>query len=176
VGGAPKTDQTVHHAPCLIYNPGSTPFADLILEAVEPAARSFAVTARSLACRDDAQINAVMRLIGGGHSGALVMPEIFTTVHRDAIVAAATRYRVPAIYPDETSTTRGELMYYGIDPADVFRRSASYVDRILKGERPADLPVQNPTKFRLTINLKTAKAIGLVVPPTLLALADAVTE
>jgi putative tryptophan/tyrosine transport system substrate-binding protein len=160
----------------LLYNPGSTPFADLIIEAVDPAARSFTVTARSLACRDDAQINAVMRLIGSEHGGALVMPEIFTTVHRDAIVAAAARYRVPAIYPDETSITRGELMSYGIDPADVFRRSASYVDRILKGERPADLPVQNPTKFRLTINLKTAKAIGLVVPPKLLALADAVTE
>jgi len=97
-------------------------------------------------------------------------------MHRDAIVAAAARHRVPAIYPDEISATHGELMSYGIDPADVFRRSASYIDRILKGENPGDLPVQNPTKFRLTISLKTAKAIGLSVPPTLLALADAVTE
>jgi ABC-type uncharacterized transport system substrate-binding protein len=97
-------------------------------------------------------------------------------VHRDAIVAAASRHRVPAVYPDETSTTHGELISYGIDPADVFLRSASYVDRILKGEKAGDLPVQNPTKFRLTISLKTAKAIGLPVPPTLLALADAVAE
>jgi len=97
-------------------------------------------------------------------------------VHRDTIVAAAARHRVPTIYPDEISTTRGELMSYGIDPADVFLRSASYVDRILKGESSGDLPMQNPTKFTLTISLKTARAMGLPVPPTLLALADAVTE
>ena len=83
---------------------------------------------------------------------------------------------MPAVYPDEISTSHGELISYGIDPADVFRRCASYMDRILKGENPGDLPVQNPTKFRLTISLKTARAIGLSVPPTLLALADAVTE
>jgi putative ABC transport system substrate-binding protein len=160
----------------LLYNPASTPFADLILRAVEPAARSLAVTARSSACRDDADIDAAMKLARDARGGVLVMPEVFTTVHRDAIVAAAARHRMPAVYPDEISTTHGELMSYGIDPADVFLRSASYVDRILKGESPGDLPVQNPTKFRLTISLKTARAMGLPVPPTLLALADAVTE
>ena len=159
----------------LLYNPASTPFADLILQAVEPAARSFAVTARASACRDDADIDALMKLARDKRGGVLVMPEVFTTAHRDAIVAAAARHRVPAVYPDEISTTHGELMSYGIDPADVFRRSA-YVHRILKGENPGDLPVQNPTKFRLTISLKTAKAIGLQVPPTLLALADEVIE
>ena len=160
----------------LLYNPASTPFADLILRAVQPAARSLAVTARSSACRDDADIDAAMKLARDARGGVLVMPEVFTTVHRDTIVAAAARHRVPAIYPDEISTTRGELMSYGIDPADVFLRSASYVDRILKGESSGDLPMQNPTKFTLTISLKTARAMGLPVPPTLLALADAVTE
>ena len=160
----------------LLYNPASTPFADLILRAVQPAARSLAVTARSSACRDDADIDAAMKLARDARGGVLVMPEVFTTVHRDTIVAAAARHRVPAIYPDEISTTRGELMSYGIDPADVFLQSASYVDRILKGESPGDLPVQKPTKFTLTISLKTARAMGLPVPPTLLALADAVTE
>ena len=160
----------------LLYNPASTPFADLILRAVQPAARSLAVTARSSACRDDADIDAAMKLARDARGGVLVMPEVFTTVHRDTIVAAAARHRVPAIYPDDISTTRGELMSYGIDPADVFLRSASYVDRILKGESPGDLPMQNPTKFTLTISLKTARAMGLPVPPTLLALADAVTE
>lgn len=160
----------------LLYNPASTPFADLILRVVEPAARSFAVTTRASACRDDADIDAMVKQTRDERGGVLVMPEVFTTVHRDAIIAAATRYRVPAVYPDEISTSHGELMSYGIDPADVFRRSASYVDRILKGENPGDLPVQNPTKFRLTISLKTARAMGLPVPPTLLALADAVTE
>jgi hypothetical protein len=84
-----------------------------------------------------------MKLARNERGGVLVMPEVFTTVHRDAIVAAAARHRVPAIYPDETSTTHGELMSYGIDPADVFRRSASYLDRILNGENPGDLPVQS---------------------------------
>jgi putative ABC transport system substrate-binding protein len=160
----------------LLYNPASTPFADLILQTVKPAARSLAVTARSSVCRNDANIDAAMKLARDERGGVLVIPEVFTTVHRDTIVAAAARHRVPAVYPDEISTTRGELMSYGIDPADVFRRSASYVDRILKGENPGDLPVENPTKFKLTISLKTAKAIGLAVPPTLLALADTVTE
>ena len=160
----------------LLYNPASTPFADLILQTVEPAARSLAVTAHSSVCRDDANIDAAMKLARDKRGGVLVIPEVFTTVHREAIVAAAARHRVPAVYPDEISTTHGELMSYGIDPADVFRRSGSYVDRILKGENPGDLPVENPTKFKLTISLKTAKAIGLAVPPTLLALADTVTE
>jgi len=134
------------------------------------------VTARSSVCRDETDIDAAMKLARGERGGVLVMPEVFTTVHRDAIVSAAARHRVPAVYPDEISTSHGELISYGIDPADVFRRCASYIDRILKGENPGDLPVQNPTKFRLTISLKTARAIGLSVPPTLLALADAVTE
>jgi putative ABC transport system substrate-binding protein len=160
----------------LLFNPASTPFADLILRVVAPAGRSFAVTARSSVCRGETDIDAAMKLARGERGGVLVMPEVFTTVHRDAIVSAAARHRVPAVYPDEISTSHGELISYGIDPADVFRRCASYIDRILKGENPGDLPVQNPTKFRLTISLKTARAIGLSVPPTLLALADAVTE
>jgi len=160
----------------LLYNPASTPFADLILQTVGPAARSLAVAARSSVCRDDANIDAATKLARAERGGVLVIPEVFTTVHRDAIVAAAARHRVPAVYPDEISTTHGELMSYGIDPADVFRRSASYVDRILKGVNPGDLPVENPTKFKLTISLKTAKVIGLAVSPTLLALADTVTE
>jgi putative tryptophan/tyrosine transport system substrate-binding protein len=162
--------------PSLASVAASTPFADRILQTVGPAARSLAVAARSSVCRDDANIDAAMKLARAERGGVLVIPEVFTTVHRDAIVAAAAWHRVPAVYPDEISTTHGELMSYGIDPADVFRRSASYVDRILKGENPGDLPVENPTKFKLTISLKTAKVIGLAVPPTLLALADTVTE
>jgi len=176
MGGAAQTNQAEHRQRCVLFNPASTPFADLILRVVAPAARSFAVTARSSVCRGETDIDAAMKLARGERGGVLVMPEVFTTVHRDAIVSAAARHRVPAVYPDEISTSHGELISYGIDPADVFRRCASYIDRILKGENSGDLPVQNPTKFRLTISLKTARAIGLSVPPTLLALADAVTE
>ena len=149
----------------LLYNPASTPFADLILRAVQPAARSLAVTARSSACRDDADIDAAMKLARDARGGVLGMPEVFTTHHRRRCGAASGA----GVYPDEISTTRGELMSYGIDPADVFLQSASYVDRILKGESPGDLPVQKPTKFTLTISLKTARAMGLPVPPTLCA-------
>src|SRR5262249_37710673 len=117
------------------YNPASTPFANLILQAVEPAARPLAVTAQSSACRDDTDIGALIKHASDGRGGVLVMPEVFTTGHRDAIVAAAVRHRVPAVYRYEISPTHGELMSYGIDPADVFRRSASYVDRILRGEK-----------------------------------------
>src|SRR5450631_2385175 len=161
----------------VLYNPDSTPFAGLILRAIEAAAPSYSVTVRAAPSRDDAEIEAMMTgLAREERGGVLAMPEIFTAVHRDAIVTAAARHRLPAVYPNLLSAAKNELMSYGIDRLDLFRRTAAYVDRILKGERPADLPVQNPTKFELTINLKTAKALGVTIAPSLLATADEVIE
>jgi len=106
------------------------------------------------------------------NGGLIVMPDSITLIHRRLIVSLAERYRLPAIYPFRYFPDDGGLMSYGIDLADVWRRSATYVDRILKGSSAGDLPVQQPTKFELVINLKTAKALGLEIPPTLLARAD----
>ena len=110
------------------------------------------------------------------NSGLVVPGSAFAIVHRDLIVALAARHKLPAVYWDRSPVTAGGLMSYGPDFIEQFRQAASYVDRILKGEKPADLPVQAATKYRLAINLKTAKALGLTVPDTLLARADEVIE
>jgi hypothetical protein len=108
--------------------------------------------------------------------GIIVTPDPFNVANRDLIIAQAARYRVPTIYFNRSFADSGGLIVYGDVFADQFRRAAQYIDRVLKGEKPADLPVQAPTKFELIINLKTAKALGLTVPPTLLTRADEVIE
>ncbi len=109
-------------------------------------------------------------------TGLIVMPDVFIAVHRQLIISLAARYALPAIYPFRYFASDGGLISYGIDNIDLFQRSASYVDRILKGEKPADLPVQVPTKYEMVINLKTAKALCLEVPPSLQARADEMIE
>ena len=110
---------------------------------------------------------AVENLAREPNGSLIVLPSPIAPLYRDLIIALAVRHRLPAIYPFRYFPAYGGLMSYGIDTIDVNRRAASYVDRILKGEKPSDLPVQAPTKFELVINLKTAKALGLAVPPTL---------
>jgi putative ABC transport system substrate-binding protein len=112
------------------------------------------------------------------NSGLVAMPDVFTATHQtvDTIIALAARYRIPTIYPYRFMVEPGGLICYGVDNADLYRRAADYVDRILKGAKPADLPVQLPTKFEMVINLKTAKALGLSIPDKLLATADDVIE
>ena len=104
------------------------------------------------------------------------MPDWFTVVHRRSIILAATRNNVPAVYNLSDFVRDGGLLSYGVDQVDIFRRAATYVDRILRGAKPAELPVQLPTKFEMIVNLKTAKALGLAVPPTILLRADEVIE
>jgi ABC-type uncharacterized transport system substrate-binding protein len=108
--------------------------------------------------------------------GLIALPDSFLNSRHEMIVALTAKHHLPAIYAVSEFTRSGGLIAYGIERADLFRRAAAYVDRILKGEKPADLPVQAPTKYELVINLKTAKALGLDVPPTLLARADEVIE
>jgi putative ABC transport system substrate-binding protein len=106
----------------------------------------------------------------------MILPDVSTTNHRDLIIALAARHRLPAVYPFRSFAASGGLMSYGSDVPDIYRRVASYVDRILKGAAPGDLPVQAPVKFELVINLKTANSLGLTVPPLLLGRADEVID
>jgi putative ABC transport system substrate-binding protein len=161
----------------VLFNPVTAPFAGLMLRVIEEAAPSLAVAVRAAPCRGDADLAAIMaELEREERGGLLVLPENFNIVHSDAIITLAAQYRLPAVYPYRFFTMTGGLMSYGIDPLDLFRRAASYVDRILKGAKPADFPVQNPNKFELVINLKTANALGITIAPSLLDHADEVIE
>jgi putative tryptophan/tyrosine transport system substrate-binding protein len=161
----------------VLYNPATTPYAGLMLRAIEETAPSLGAAVRDAPVHDDADIEATMtKLARLERSGLLVLPNAFTNAHRDALVALAARYRLPAVYPFRFFPEAGGLMSYGNDRSDPFRRAADYVDRIFKGAKPGDLPVQFPTKFELALNLKTAKALGVTFPVTLLATADDVIE
>jgi putative tryptophan/tyrosine transport system substrate-binding protein len=161
----------------VLYNPATAPYAGVMMRAIEDAAPSFAVAVRAAPCRDDAEIEAMIAgLAQEGRGGLLVLTDIFNIVHRDVILRSAALHRMPTIYFTRSFTSVGGLMSYGIDYADLFLRSAAYIDRALKGTSPRDLPVQQPTKFELVINLKTAKARDITIATTLLATADEVIE
>jgi putative ABC transport system substrate-binding protein len=147
------------------------------LQSIEAGAHVLGIELNVNPVHDPADIDGAFAAIARSPGGGLiVMPNVFTIANRERIVAQAARYQIPTIYPLISFVQAGGLLSYGVDVTDMFRRAASYVDRILKGEKPANLPVQAPTKFELVINLKTAKVLGLTVPPTLLARADEVIE
>ncbi|HEY8873607.1 MAG TPA: ABC transporter substrate-binding protein [Stellaceae bacterium] len=161
----------------VLYNPATAPYAGLMLRVIEETAPSLAVAVRAVPVGEIAEIEAMMTdLAREERGGVLVLPDPFTVAHRDAIIALAARYRLPAVYAYSSFAASGGLMSYSIDPNDSFRRTATYVDRILKGAKPSDLPVQNPTKFEMVVNLTAAKALGVTIPPSLLAAADEVIE
>jgi putative ABC transport system substrate-binding protein len=160
-----------------IYNPETAPYAGLFLRSVQSAAPTLAVQIVDMPVRSDADIEAALATLASKPGGGLItLPDSFALERRDTIIALAARHRLPALYSTPSFTPSGGLMAYAVDTRDTMRRAAGYVDRILKGAKPADLPVQAPTKFELSINLKTAKTLGLEIPPTLLARADEVIE
>jgi len=147
------------------------------LGAIQAVAPSFGVELSPIGVRDPAEIERAVTAFARGSNGGLIVPASgLAIVHREPIITLAARHRLPAVYPYRVFVTGGGLISYGPDRVDQYRRAAGYVDRILKGEKPADLPVQAPTKYELVINLKTAKALGLDVPDKLLARADEVIE
>jgi putative ABC transport system substrate-binding protein len=160
-----------------MFNPDAVPHYYVYLRSFEAEPRSIAVEVTAAPVRDTAEVQeAVAKLGRDPGSGLIVAPDAFTLVHYPLLIRLAQQHRLPAVYAWRTSVAQGALMSYGPDPYDMFRRSASYVDRVLKGAKPGDLPVQQPTKFELAINLKTARALGLQIPDRLLALADEVIE
>jgi len=161
----------------LMFNPDTSPYYYLYLRSFEAVPRSVAVEVTAAPVRDIAEVeNAIAKLGRQPGGGLIVPPDAFNLVHYPLVIRLAQQHRVPAVYYLRTSVAQGALMSYGPDPHDLFRRSASYVDRILKGAKPADLPIQQPTKFELAINLNTAKALGLQIPDKLVAIADEVIE
>jgi putative ABC transport system substrate-binding protein len=145
--------------------------------AIQSVAPSFGVELRPIDVRNANEMERALAAFGGTPNGGLILTgSAFAIVHRDLIIALAARHRLPAVYYERYFITAGGLISYGADLIDQFRSAAGYVDRILKGEKPAELPVQAATKYELVVNLKTAKALGIDVPPTLLARADEVIE
>ena len=161
-----------------IFNPATAAGGGAYyMSSVETAASSLGVQAVAAPARNADEIERVLTsLAGDPAAGLVVMPDIFNGIHRTLIISTANRLRVPAVYAFRFFATGGGLASYGVDLTDLFRRGAVYTDRVLRGALAADLPVQLPTKFELVINLKTAKDLGLEVPPSLVARADEVIE
>jgi putative ABC transport system substrate-binding protein len=160
----------------IMFNPDTAP-ASSFMPSFETAARSLKVVPITAPVHSDIEIETSITALGREPGGGLVvMPDVFTNLHRAPIISAAARNNVPAVYWQSAFATDGGLLSYGPDPVDSFRRAASYVDRILRGAKPGDLPVQFPTKFEMVVNRKTAKALGLAVPPSIMLRADEVIE
>ena len=169
---APRIDRVA-----FLFNPATGPHFKYFLNPLKFAAASFAVQAIAAPVRDTTELESVMAAQAHEPKGSLiVMPEAFTVAHRVEITSLATRYRLPTIYPYRSFAELGGLLSYGTDLTDNFRRAAGYADRILRGTKPSELPVQAPVKFELVINSKTAKAIGLTIPESFLVRADEVIE
>ena len=159
-----------------MFNP-ATSAASTYMPSLETAARSLKVEPVIAPVHSDAEIETAIVALGREPGGGLVVPpDTFMFAHRAPIILAAARNNVPAVYTQSEFVRGGGLLSYGFDLVDTFRRAASYVDRILRGEKPGDLPVQFPTKFEMAVNLKTAKALGLAVPPSIMLRADEVIE
>jgi putative ABC transport system substrate-binding protein len=160
-----------------VFNPQTAPYAQTFLRTIEATQRSSTIKTAAMSVHDGAELeHAITDFASTPNGGLIVLLDTFTTNNRSSIISLAMKYRLPVIYPFKLFVTAGGLVSYGADDIDLFGRAASYVDLILKGRKPSDLPVQQPTKYELAINLKTAKALGLTVPLIMQMTADEVVE
>ena len=160
----------------LMFNPDTAAAREVYMPSLRRAAALRSIALIDIPVRSAAEIESAVGHTADAHSAIAVLPDSFPGSHRDLIVSVVNGHRVPAIYPWKYMVVAGGLVSYGADPIDAFRKAPVYIDRILKGDQVADLPVQQPTQFELVFNLKTAKTLGLTVPPALLARADEVIE
>lgn len=167
---APRVKRVAH-----IYSPTASPYAPLFYKSIETAAAKYAVETIMAPARQPTEIEPILTGLGAD-GGVIFNADAFILTNRKRAIELAARHRVPAIYGIPTSAAEGGLIYYCLDIFDQYRQAVAYIDRILKGEKPLDLPVQQPTKFQFEINLKTARALDLTVPNTILVSADEVIE
>ena len=162
----------------LLFNPQTSPGrGSFYSRQIEAAAATFAMQPVPMPLRNTTEFEpAIIEFARNSNSGLVILSDPFVVTHRELVMGLAARHRLPAIYPFRYIARAGGLVSYGVDIGDSYRRVATYVDRILRGAKPADLPIEAPTKFELVINLKTANALGLTVSPTLLTRADEVIE
>ena len=169
---APRTARVA-----LLFNPAVAPQLNFYMPSIKSTALSVAVEVSPAPVHATEEIEGVIAAQARAPDGGLiVMPDSFTNANSDLIIALAARYKVPAIFNDPLQSESGGLIAYGTDFAELFRQAAEYIDQVLKGAKPGQLPIQQPTKYELSINLKTAKALGLTIPPSLFARADEVIE
>jgi putative ABC transport system substrate-binding protein len=161
----------------VVFNPDTAPFADQFVQPITATATAFKLTTTVMAAREPAGLERMIAAFAQAPDGGLlVLPDVSTVNHRREIIALAGRHRLPAIYPYRLFATTGGLVSYGSDIGDIYRRAASFVDRILRGGNPGSMPIEAPTKFELVVNLRSAKEQQIEVPARLLALADDVIE
>jgi putative tryptophan/tyrosine transport system substrate-binding protein len=161
----------------VMFNPDTAPYAEYYLRPLNTAAPKLGVKAYSATVRSESEIQKAIAELGREPNGGLIaMTDSFLTVHRKPILELTAQHKIPAVYWAKNMAEEGGLLAYGVDYADLFRRAATYVDKIFKGAKPSDLPVEQPTKFELVINRKTAKALGLTIPQSLLISAEKVIE
>jgi putative ABC transport system substrate-binding protein len=161
----------------LLFNPKTAPHVEsLFLRSIQAAASSLGMAAVPARVQSSTEIEDAIRALGQVNGGLAAMPDTFLVDHRGLIIQMAAQHRVPAIYTNRLFAAEGGLISFGFDVPDMYRRAASYADRLLRGARPSELPIQAPTRFQLVINLRTANALGIPVPPTLLARADELIE